>query len=160
MVKITLSNEDQELCKKIASERTRANRSNGIQDQFIGKQDSNVAELDGFAAELAFCRIFHCEPDLSVTPRAGGYDTVLSDGRTVDVKNVNKQYRQFFLNVKKTKANQSTNLYALVTGTFPNYEFRGWIESSELFIPENIKDFGYGPGKEAYSVSETKLKLV
>ena len=72
------------LAKYGARTRYESARKSGIVDQKKGDQSCEDTDLDGFAAELLFARIFNLFPDLS-----GGVevvDGVTRKGKTYDVK--------------------------------------------------------------------------
>lgn len=65
-------------------------RMRKLEDRAAGIVDLRVAEgeidIPAMGAEIAFARLAGVYPDLSTTPRAGGFDMRLPSGLTVDVK--------------------------------------------------------------------------
>ena len=54
----------------------------------------------------------------------------------------------------KKKNNESVYAYALLTGTMPNYIFRGFMKREELLSDDMIGDLGHGRG---YMAEQNKL---
>ena len=143
---VQLNQVEQNICKAIAKLRYNKNRANNIKDKKIGKQSNHFTDLEGFSAEFAFCKLHNLFPDFSIEPRSSSEDegdACLSNGQTVDVKTT-KYSTGRLLAASWKKA--SVDLYALMTGEFPNYIFRGFMQSSELLKTERLGDLGHGEG--------------
>lgn len=92
--------------------------------------------------------MFNLYPDYSVYARSSQQgedfgDALLPNGLTVDVKST--QYESGRLLAAKWK-NPNVDLYALMTGTFPTYTFRGFMRSEELLRKSRLADLGHGEG--------------
>ena len=93
-------------------------------DKITTLYDMNV---NGFGAELAFCRLAEIEFDSSTISFENHFlkhDCILPDGRTVDVKNT--KYSTGSLIVGKGKEKMKVDVYVLMIGIFPKYKFVGW----------------------------------
>lgn len=143
---ITLTQEDQKLCREIAEKRN----NNKIATKIINAKRSTMSDLDinllGFGGEVAYCRIFGLEPDgwIGNTSSINGTDdgdTNLEDGASVDVK-TRKSILQ--IEVDPTKLKTKIVWFALMIGTFPTYKFYGMIHRNELFRSERLKENGFG----------------
>ncbi len=110
--------------------------------------------LNPIGAELAFCKAFNLYPDFS--RRFKWYDATLPDGRTVDVKHTD-QDRGHLIAALNSSKKRLVDLYVLMVGEFPTYEFRGVIPAEVFIRKENVKDLGHGP---CYAVDQSRLSLV
>ena len=152
---VTLTEERQELSRQVALKRYENNRRHGTQDRMMGKNED--AELEGAAAEIAFCQLFSTEPDLSIYTRSAENgtdtnDTILPCGLTVDIKTTKHMNGRLITPIHK---NITGDLFALMTGKFPNYIFRGFMSQEKLIDDSNIGDLGYGP---TYIANQAELK--
>ena len=157
--RITLSAVDQKIIRFIAHEREDNNERayGGTNTKRVDDRDGYAIQCEGFAGEFAFCRLFNIFPDFTTHPRSAELgedrgDAVMHDGRTVDIKT--SRFPQAKLLVSEW-IKPTVDLYALMTGTFPVYEFRGFIESHELLKPERVEDLGRGP---AYAAQQDELR--
>jgi hypothetical protein len=131
---ITLIEEEQKLAEFIAKNRVKNNREKGAKATVYGDKEPWKAEVHSVGAELAFCKLFNCWPDLN-TKRFGELDAVLKDGRTVDVKATELKSGRLLV---KVKDREPCDLYALMIGDFPSYQFAGWMTGKELLQDERI----------------------
>ena len=143
--KIVLNNAEQRLAKYLAQARYAKNRQVNTKDMKVGPQDCETTDLEGIAAEIAFCKMYNVYPDLQLEDRPM-YDAVLHDGTTVDVKAT--KYRSGRLLAVPGKLDKCEKLqsYSLIVGEFPGpYEFRGFLSREDLLRPERLTDLGHGP---------------
>jgi hypothetical protein len=157
--KITLSLEDQEMIKNLSASICQQDRSYFVENF---KKDKSVKlyqmNLNGFGAELAFCRLSNTSFNFSTNKNENHFknpDAILFNGLTVDVKNT--IYKNGKLIVRTGKENMKVDIYALVTGTFPNFTFSGWKEYHLIIRKELIEDLGWGP---AYCLSQEQLNKI
>lgn len=154
-MKVKLNNSEQKLAKYIAKCRYDINREQGIVDAKKGDQSNEFVDLEGIAGEIAFCKIHNLYPDLEV--KVTNQDTDIGDciynGYQVDVKTTSYNTGKLICALWK---NNEIDLYALMVGTFPNYEFRGFAYDWELKREENIINLGRG---DLYALTQDKLKL-
>ena len=141
---ISLCHSEQAICMWMARSRFSNNRKSGIVNKKVGNQSNEKTDLEGFAAEFAFCKLFNVFPDFTVNPRncdedAG--DAVLPGGLSVDIK-VTK-YPTGRLLAVPWKAN-NVELYALMIGEFPSYTFKGFMRQEDLLKEERLGNLGYG----------------
>jgi hypothetical protein len=148
---VTLNHTEQLIVQFIAKQRFKSNRESGVKDRKVD-QNTEMPDLNGFGAEMAFCKIFNLYPDFSIEPRKGTYDVLNKKGERVDIKTT--KYRNGHLLALKTKTKKDCDIYILVVGEFPSYQIAGSISSEELLQETNIKDLGYG---NTYAVSQDKL---
>ena len=109
--------------------------------------------LEGYGAEIAFASKFNLFPDFTYNPRKGGSDVVTRDGKTVDVKQTKIENGHLLVNPEK--AREPSDLYVLMVGEFPAYRYAGYATKEQLFRPESLKDFGYGP---SYAIEQKDLQ--
>jgi hypothetical protein len=141
-INISLITGEIETAKMIAIGRRRANEKHGIFNRQRSPEPPEEVELNGMGAELAFCKALNLYPDLTVKLRSGGADCVSRDGLTVDVKATG--YVKGKLLVTPDKKGKGTDLYALVTGSMPNYTIVGYATSDEIFNDDNLAETGHG----------------
>lgn len=153
--KIILSDVEQVICIKFAELVYKNNRKFSVADKKIGDQTAEETDLEGFAGELAFCKLFNVMPDFSLKVRSSDKGTDHGDavvnGKTIDIKTT-KYKTGRLLTPKHKKIN--CNYHALIVGQFPEYEFRGFIKTETLMQESNLKDLGYGL---TYCVEQDKL---
>lgn len=147
---ITLNEAEQRLAKFIAIGRTNAARNNHITDCKMGKQSNEQTDLDGIAAEIAFCKIHNVYPDLNIDARPAA-DCVLHNGESVDVK-ATRYATGRLLAVRWKKAN--VDMFALMVGEFPSYRYAGTMTADELLKEKRLRDFGHGLG---YAADQSEL---
>ena len=141
-----LTNEDKKIIEEMATNICNQDRSYFLNNYKI---DKNVKlyqmNLNGFGAELAFCRLCDVEFDSSTIQKENHFnkeDATLKDGTTVDVKNT--IYPNGKLLVRTGKEEKNIDIYALVIGKFPSFKFVGWSSYNDIIKPELKKDLGYG----------------
>lgn len=129
------------IAEYMAKRRYQMSREQGIVDRKIGSQSSELTDLEGIAAEIAFCKLANVYPDLDPSsPKKE--DCVLRDGRRVDVKaTVHNNGR---LVVARWKQPDDVDLYALMIGKFPTYRCAGIMTSDEIIRGDRLKSLGYG----------------
>jgi hypothetical protein len=115
----------------------------GVVDKKISSIPNEDIDIDGFGAELAFCKMANIYPDLSIEPRCGGHDAVLRSGFTVDIKQTRHQGGKLLATTKKSTSD--ADIYVLMVGQVPDFVFMGWVESTFLLRADTITDLGYGP---------------
>lgn len=111
--------------------------------------------LNGFGAELAFCKLCDIPFDSSTIEKESHFnkvDATLKNGLTVDVKNT--IYNSGKLIVRTGKEQKYVDIYALVIGKFPDFIFSGWSTYEEIIQPKFIENLGWGP---AYSLTQSNL---
>ena len=142
---VSLNAQEQAIFRFLARSRYKNNRSAGTRNAKRGPQSDEQTDLEGIGAEFAFTKLFNLYPDFSIEPRTAENDTgdcMLRDGRSVDVKAT--QYRTGKLIAVPWKK-AGVDLFALMTGTFPVYTFRGFMQADELLRQERLGSLGYGP---------------
>ena len=150
---ITLNDAEQRLAKYVARARTDNARSVNLAHTKIGPQSQYETDLEGMGAEIAFCRLMNVYPSLDVVdnPAADPQGDCVVLGRTVDVKTTrHKNGRLISVRWKKHQ-----DVYGLMVGTFPSYEFRGLADGQELYQDKNVVDLGYGP---TYALAQESLR--
>ena len=148
---ITLNEAEQRLAKFIATGRTNAARSNHITDRKMGSQSNEQTDLEGIAAEIAFCKMHNVYPDLNINARPAA-DCVLPNGLSVDVKATRYDTGRL-LAVRWKKTN--VDMFALMVGEFPSYRYAGAMAAVELLRDERLRDFGHGLG---YAADQSELQ--
>jgi len=147
------------MCKYVAKERNKVNRTDGVKNSKIGAQSDYQTDLDGIAGEVAFCKMFNVYPDLTLEPRsaANGNDTFdcVWRTKTIDVKTTKYPNGKLLAALWKSEG-EKPDFYALMTGVLPEYTFRGFMPSQELLKRERVGDLGHGPGYIGYQSELTE----
>jgi len=133
---------EQRLAIHMAKTRRAVNRAAGRTDLQQGKQSPEDIELDGIAAEIAFCKLFNVYPDLQ-NEELHSADAVTPKMGRVDIKTT--RYKSGKLICYRGKKGREADSYALMIGQFPKFQFVGWATSKELLDDENLIDVGHGP---------------
>lgn len=133
-MKITLNETEQRLCQFLAKKRADFDASSGTNPTVYGGQDHSQMELNSLGGELAFCKAFNLYPDLDFE-HFGTEDAITHQGFRVDVKTT--EWKNGKLMVKAIDRNHC-DLYALMIGTFPEYQVAGFSSSAELFNESNL----------------------
>lgn len=152
---ITLNEAEQKLAVFIAKKRYENNRAAGRHDGKVGPQSNWETDLEGIAAEIAFCRHMNVYPDLD-TERTGDlpdWDCLHPLMGRVDVKGTT--YLTGKLLVVPSKSDHPANSYALMVGSFPSYEYVGWALAEDLIREENVTDLGHG---KTYAMDQERLR--
>lgn len=133
-------------------------------DYFVNnfKKDKTMSlyemNLNGFGAELAFCRLCKIDFDSSINENENHFiksDCVLPDKRTVDVKNT--IYKNGNLIIRCGKQDFKIDVYVLMIGVFAEYYYSGWASYNQIIKPERIKNLGWG---DAYCMAQNELNKI
>lgn len=152
MQEIVLNAAEQKLAHYLAKCRHEKNRHHGVSNARIGPQSDYETDLEGIAAEIAFCKVMNVYPDTQ-TDEWKDADAITPSMGAVDVKAT--KYKNGRLLVRTTKVDKAIDAYALMVGVFPRYLFAGWVPASELITEENIKDLGRG---DTYVLDQNRLR--
>lgn len=153
--KETLTALEQVFCEAVAESRRLNNRSSGVPDKKMGGQSGQETDLCGVGAEFAFCKLFNLFPDLSIEPRSAAVGTDAEKdsnlfGWLIDIKGTNLVNGRLLSRPMDAKyethaARTSTNLFALMTGPYPTFTFRGFFSKEDLLQPRRVGNLGHGP---------------
>jgi hypothetical protein len=128
------------------------NGERAVKDQKMDDRTDEEIDREGMAGEIAFCKLANIYPDYSISIRRGGIDCVFN-GMTIDVKTT--RYRYGKLLATKNKHVSYVDVFVLMIGEIPYFEFAGWLYSDELLAEENIRNLGHGYG---YAVDQHNLR--
>lgn len=150
---ITLNKQELRLAKFIANQRAEFNKHSGVKEAKVGKQDSSVIEFEGMCGEIAFCKLFNIYPDLrvEVVTQLNDDGDCTYKGKRVDVKTTS--YKNGKLLTAPWKKD-NVDLYALMIGESPTYEFKGFAHASELKSKDKLQFLGYN---EVYCMEQHQL---
>ena len=151
----TLNDVEQRLVKTVAKLRNEENRNKNLKDRKLSDEDSVSLDVQGFGGEVAFCKAFNLYPDTLIKARKAVDDRgdVTWSGLCLDVKATKKD--DGCLLISSWKKSRYIDGYALMTGTFPAYVYRGMIDAEEATQDWWLKDLGRG---DTYVVPQSKLK--
>jgi hypothetical protein len=151
-MKIELTASEMAIANVVAAMRTTCNRAANIVERKIGSHSSYQMDVDGFAAELAFCKAMNLHPDLSVVNQSLTHDCVARNGKTIDVKTT--RHLGGRLLVTPNKKDSATQIYVLVVGTAPAFDVIGYAYKEEVFKDAN---FGKLNGRWSYILKQSQL---
>jgi len=152
-----LSKEEQAICKYIGILRHRNKVQHNVREQKVDNtRTGEQISIDGFGAEMAFAKMANLYPNFDIMIGGDDGDLLAMNGKKIDVKS--SKHNPTWLTCKKTKEKGDAFYYVMLTGLFPEYEFAGWATEDELLQEEKLKDWGYGEGKEMYSLFPEGLK--
>ena len=145
-MKHILSLEDQEKVRNldamiIADEKSGGYKRNETIDP---AQTRSSAFIQSFGAEVAFQRMNGLEPVFELNKSFRWIDLWFR-GQAIDVKQT--VYFTGHLTALDWHDNPKNplDIYVLMVGDFPRYEYRGWAWKNELILPENMKTLRYQP---------------
>jgi hypothetical protein len=144
---VTLNEYEMALIELVTRDKLRVEEMRGI----VHRVSDFEKRRDGFAAELAFCKLFNVYRDFGT--QYTGYDVVIGDEmKTVDVKQTSYNDGKLTADIR----GKIFDLYVLMVGQFPRFVYRGSILREMLFRPENIETIG---GKQIYAVEQDHLSM-
>lgn len=115
--------------------------------------------LNGFGAEFAFCRIWHCYPDLEIKDKPADIshiDTTVR-GWKCDIKNITEDHHRLICKASYAERAE-VEIYTLMLGVFPTYEYIGFALQEELVRECNLKSIS--DGKPApYCLEQDQLRF-
>jgi len=158
MYEVTLNEAEQRLTEYVSKKRIafHQHREQTVADKYEHwKVTQEEADREGFGGEIAYCKLMNLYPDLESDLSSPDYDCISCNGEKIDVKTT--KYREGHLIVPVNKITHPADKYVLVTGEFPVYNIVGQCGADQLFMEENIRDFGKGPG---YTLGQNKLEDV
>lgn len=122
----TLTESEQLIARFVAKQRSTNNRFAGTVNMRKSEMSDYEIDLQGFAGELAFCRLANVFPDLTVHNRSASKgedqgDCVLN-GQRIDVKTSKKAEAALWVPLRKLG---TADAYALMVGTFPTFKLLG-----------------------------------
>jgi len=153
MIVVELNEVEQQLARTIARLRFENNRSESKNNMKIGPQSNEETDLEGIAAEIAYCKLMNVYPDLEINRGRPDWDAILPSGEAVDVKST--VYQNGKLLARPVKAYKPPDTYALMIGKFPKYALAGHMSAEELLVPDRLGSLGYGA---TYIARQSELK--
>lgn len=152
-ITIELTPHEQRIAEYIGRERHRNNEACGVADQRVGPQSSEQIHVNGFGAELAFCKLFNVYPDFEIGPRRGSVDCWRFN-EAIDVKATERPRGRLLALPRKREL--AADWYALIIVAWPVFQFAGFAHARELLDDAHLTDLGHGP---TYALEQTALHL-
>jgi len=132
-MEVTLRGEELTFAYLIGRARRRRNEGVQVRDLKVGDADPWELDVEGMAAELAFCRAANVFPDTDTRPRADSPDCVLPSGLVVDVKGTSREDGNLIAPTTKHKNEHTADIAILVVGKFPfSEDGKGWDKSKNI----------------------------
>ena len=147
-MRITLNDNEIVIAKEIATRRNKSNRAKGIVNQKAGPQSNWQTEIEGVGGEIAFAKALNVYPDFKDAP--DDFDVIVGK-HSVDVKTT----KHYNLEVSTKKKAGSVDVYALVTGSMPNYRVVGWYPA--YLVMQKKRLHTHPSGSTVYRVPPTEL---
>ena len=156
-MRITLNDAEQRITKYVSARREEYNKKTAMRNYKVdsSRTDLQVTE-DGIGAEIAFCRLCNCYPDLQYTERRA-WDAVHVFYGKVDVKTTKHKHGRLIAHLKTSDQKEFADSFALVVGTFPDYEFVGWTDGDILLREERITRLKETSDDECYAMDQKEL---
>lgn len=151
---IELNDNEQMLARHIARRRFEVSRERGLRDGKRGDMTNEEVDLEGIAAELAFCKLANVYPDLNLD-HTNQVDALTRDGKSVDVKATRREDGQLL--AVKWKSSDKVDFFVLMIGTFPKYRCAGFMPSTDLLRSERETNLGRGP---VYAAAQDELQRI
>lgn len=151
---IELTEIEQELVRLVARRRFEVSRERGLRDCKQGDMTNEEMDLEGFGAELAFCKLTNAYPDMNLD-HTNQVDALTSDGRTWDVKATKHETGRLI--AVKWKSSDKVDFFVLMIGTFPKYRCAGFLPSKELLIAQRETDMR---GRIVYAAPQDELQRI
>ena len=129
-------------------------RRSGTPNTFIGRH-SYECYIEGFAGEMAFCKLFNLYPHLDTEPVTVDDGDCNLFGLRIDVKTTNVPHGQLL--ATRGKKVESTDAFALLTGEKRKYTYRGLMASRELLREIRLRQMTT-KGPYSYAASQDELK--
>jgi len=128
MIQVTLSDEEQALCRDVALSRYDTSRELGLTQLRIDTSNMNV-ELLGVQGELVFAKIFNLEDPKDNLGSDGGTDYTIQE-ITIDVKAASKPtYRLLFRSLEAFKSQVGVLVVKINDNTF---KLVGWTTRKQF----------------------------
>ena len=139
---IRLNQAEKQIAAKIGMRRQITNRQQGTVNQKVHTKDSFEVDRDGFAGEMAFCKIFRLYPDFE--NRRANADAWHPKMKWVDVKTAPEEHHNLL--VRQPKADYPADTYALIIGTWATgvFSYVGYATKEMVFREDNLVDPGFG----------------
>ena len=139
---VRLNQAEREIAAKIALIRQVTNRKLGTVNQKVHNKNSLEVDREGFAGELAFCKIYRLYPDFGNTRQDA--DAWHPKMKHVDVKTAPENHHNLL--VRQEKYDHPADTYALVLGKWTTgvFSFVGYATSEMVFREDNLVDPGFG----------------
>lgn len=150
---VELNETEQKLSIFLAKKRYASNRNSNVTDKKIGPQSVEDTDLEGVAAEVAFCKAMNIYPDTEINHHPD-YDALFK-GKKIDIKTT--KHRNGLLLATLNKVYKDIDIYVLVVGNFPKYNLVGFLETKEFLLDRNKVNLGYGT---CYGVPQDMLKNI
>jgi hypothetical protein len=137
---VTLNDAEQKLAKYIAAQRHNNNRKQNVKNARIGPQTDEQTDLNGIAAEIVWCKVNNCYPDMDTNMERPYADAVTHTGELIDIKTTT--YTNGHLLAVPWKTGEGVDVYCLIIGEFPKYRIAGYMDANVLIDKNRLKCVG------------------
>ena len=152
-MRVTLNKGEMAVAEFIATCRRLTNQSASVFDQRRdNKQQAIVLDILGSRSELAWAKASKIYPDLSLSPRRGGFDSVIN-GIKFDIKSTDRTNGRLLATTGKKTSDSDVYVLAIVSEEIVN--FCGYAYAEELLSQSTVTDLGHGP---THALSQSQLR--
>lgn len=142
-MKVTLTQQEFEAAIDLGIRREMYWHIHGIDNrQRRSKRSGWAVQIMGAISELAVCKHFRVEPDMSAILRPDEIDCVIK-GKTVDVKSIDRPNLSLISPPHKKK--YKADIYILTYVKNHDVDILGWAYGDDLYHESTIQEHGYGP---------------
>ena len=134
-VGVRLTSEEAKICQFLGKARRQSNRSHGINDQLVARENPEERDIEGIGAEMAFAKLYNLYPPFNIQPQSGSADFIM--GRTIDIKQSNHLDARLIVPPSKIEKG-GCDAYVLATGKLPYYIFRGFAKKEQICNQKNL----------------------
>ena len=153
--RIELNDVEIRICKHTGKRRYNSNVESNANNARIGDLDDLEMNIEGFAGEMAFAKVFNLYPDFTIEPRTSEEDEgdFKLEGKKIDVKTT--KYIQGSLAAPVWSGKKVAEIYGLLVGKMPHYIFKGFMSKEELLQQKRIGTLGHG---DTFLAEQNELK--
>ena len=137
-ITVSLTEFEEDLVHRVATGRNEGKRHTLVR-QYLPEGERDV---QGFAGELGFCKIFNLYPDLVIGSEIRPDFDCIYRGVKIDVKTAPPGKN---LIAQKGKEKHPPEMFALMLGAMPTFQLVGFAPAWMLLREEMITDLTHGP---------------
>ena len=150
MIEVTLSEDEQALCRDVAMSRYATSRNLGLTQLRIDSSEMNV-ELLGVQGELAFAKVFDLEDPKDLLGSDGGTDYTIQD-ITIEVKAASRPtYRLIFRSLESFKSQVGVLVVKVNDNSF---KLIGWTTC------KHFAELSQPLGEDGFTLEQNQLRPI
>lgn len=155
---VLLTDAEYQLCVEMAKTIQDQYSDMGVETRKVDSHRNDLTiNIQGLAAEYAFCKLFKTKFDSSTSPRSHQNNTDTGDtvlnGLVVDVKQSKYVTARLMVPKHQNVPDNPIDIYALMVGSNKGYVFKGFLAKDDIFKEER-----YDSKFNAYIAKQDELK--